>query len=139
MPEFQPIFNYQPKWQKVNNTWIPVVDETTGLQEVEMIPQSTYHQIPWPCDDTVSLLVKNTWVNISKGWDDVLNPVSGRVWWISQNSSSDFTPRYEGDQEFTLKQDERKNFNPPEGTTLVSVYLNPHKYAVGYSFESIPR
>lgn len=139
MPEFQPIIKQRPVWVKSGDTWVPKIDELTGIQEVVLEPQTTYHQIPWPCDKSVSLIIEHTWLNISKGWDDRLNPVNIRVWFIGQMNPTDFTPKYLGDRTLKLVQDRRENIDPPEGTTLLSFQIDPHLYPVGYSFEPLSR
>jgi len=118
MPEFQPKFDYE------------IVPNESRLKR---IPLATYHQIPWPCDDSVSLVVKDSWFNISKGWDDKLNPISGKIWFIGEGST-----KYLETFEFKLEGDVRLSRKPPEGTILISVYLEPHDHAVGYSIESTP-
>lgn len=125
--EFQP--DLRPAWS-TNTPPAPVLN-ADGSQQV--IPQPTQHQLPWPGDTTVSAISAQTWFSLSKGWSD--ETISGRIWFIGENS--DGTPNYlnDGGQAFTLTQDVRMFWGLPNGTTKVSVQLNPHRHPVGWCFE----
>lgn len=131
--ELQPKFFYQPQFAKdANGVWQPVIDSTSGLQDVAVIPQPTFHQLFWPGDKTVSAISAETWFTITKGWDDNLNPVSGHVWFIGTDSNG---PVYLGDNAFKIVQDWEWTVQLPTGCKKVSIQLDPHAHAVCATFE----
>lgn len=138
--EFQP--DLRLHWVKNNDgVWEPDINAKTGLQVV--VPQATYHQLVWPGDSSVSSISDKSWFNMTKGWDDKINPVSGHIWFIGEARSTapvpgkgegPYSPRYIDDEDFTLVQDVRWT-KMPAGTVKISVMLNPHWHPVGYGME----
>ena len=120
---------------------VPVLDADGGQQ---LVPTSTFHQIPWPSGPDNSALVLKSYLSLSKGWDDVLNPVSGHIWFIKQHGAGDGsgTPEYLFDEGFTLKQDVRRwnwegGFDSiPDDTDMISIQLDPHFHTVYATIEA---
>lgn len=138
--EFQPKFDYHPKFTKdTNGVWQPVIDEATGRQAVDRVALPTFHQLFWPADKTVSSISAQSWFTLSKGWDNTINPVTGHYWFIGSNLDGNGAPlgppKYLGDDSINMSQDWEWTASLPAGCKKISIQLDPHDHAIGWALE----